>query len=177
MELNHRTRNPNSTKQSRIMTTAVKIFAADPIVADRRCDNELCSSRNQWPLHYVGHRANFRHLCTSCVLRHHRGFFCSVCLEVLDSPPPPSGDAAVAHIARCIRCPAAAHFSCLPDESVFNYLCPVCKDPEGFSYFPVGDDAIDVAAARALLSASRIAAASMSRAAAAARLEAERKIR
>ncbi|KAI0504464.1 hypothetical protein KFK09_015416 [Dendrobium nobile] len=159
------------------MTTAVEIFAPDSFGAGRRCDSEFCPVRNPWPLHHVVHRANFRRLCTSCVLRHHRGLFCSVCLEVLDSVPPPSGDTAVAGIARCLRCPAAAHSSCLPDDSASNYLCPICEDPEGFSYFPVGDNAIDEAAARALLSASRIAAASMSRAAAAARVEAERKVK
>ncbi|KAK8954165.1 hypothetical protein KSP39_PZI002636 [Platanthera zijinensis] len=163
------------------MMTAAEIFTANAVGAGRRCDSDLCPARNPWPIHHVGNRAAFRRLCTACVLRHHRGFFCSVCLEILDSPPLSGGISAAADVSRCLRCPSAVHSSCVPAGAAPNYVCPICQDPEGFPYFSVGGNAdrprrlMDAAEARALLSASRIAAASMNRAAAAARAEAERK--
>ncbi|KAJ1418732.1 hypothetical protein SESBI_15669 [Sesbania bispinosa] len=83
----------------------------------------------------------------------------------------------------CVRCPNTAHRSCaFPSTGDSSapapvFLCPTCLDPN-FSYLKLPDrksGSIDVQAAKVLVAAARIAAASMTKAAAAARFDAERR--
>ncbi|KAJ7955326.1 DNA binding protein [Quillaja saponaria] len=84
-------------------------------------------------LHNVRFRANFVVFCTNCVLKHHPGLFCPICLEVYDDPPP-------THLRLiCFQCPAIAHSSCIAPTSYLEGLshtfhCPSCFDPQ-FSFF------------------------------------------
>ncbi|KAJ0978673.1 hypothetical protein J5N97_014147 [Dioscorea zingiberensis] len=144
------------------------------------CGGDGCDSREPWPLHHIRHRGVFCRLCTSCVLKYHPGSFCCGCFEVLDVSPPPEHP-----LVHCSKCPSASHVSCLRDPALApQFVCPICDNPGGFSYFPVGSAGgedgrrrVDLAAATVLLAAARVAAASMTRAAVAARVDAERKAR
>lgn len=144
------------------------------------CGGDGCDSREPWPLHHVRHRGVFCRLCTSCVLKYHPGSFCTGCFEVLDVSPPPERP-----LVHCSKCPSASHVSCLRDPALASqFVCSICDNPGGFSYFPVGSASgedgrrlVDLAAATVLLAAARVAAASMTRAAVAARADAERKAR
>ncbi|KAJ6791597.1 skin secretory protein xP2 [Iris pallida] len=146
------------------------------------CAGDGCLARNPWPLHHVRHRGVFSRLCTSCVLKCHPGSFCCLCFSVLDPSASPSPDPAPAQAAvvHCSKCPSVTHLSCLPNPDLASqFVCPCCDHQDGFSFFALTEDRgrrrIDMAAARVLLAAARLAAGSMSRAAAAAVGEAERK--
>ncbi|XP_026660667.1 uncharacterized protein LOC120103982 [Phoenix dactylifera] len=162
------------------------------------CGGDGCDARNPWPLHNVRHRGVFCRLCTSCVLRYHHGSFCSTCFDVLEGAAATAcgGDTSPADrpVVQCSKCPSVSHLACLSaPELAAQFVCPSCKNLDGFSYFPVSTreetasegerpsdgsrNTIDSSNAKALLAAAQFAAASMSRAAAAARAEAERKVK
>nr|GMD43841.1 S-antigen protein [Ipomoea batatas] len=141
------------------------------------------------PLHDVRHRGNFRKLCTTCVLRLHSQSFCPTCFTVYNpSPPRSSQNDAVT----CFKCYSSSHTQCVGPNPPNPYICPLCvtpnssifalRKPNGASVdAKIGNGnsnscrVIDKAAARVLLAAARIAATSMSKAAMAARTEAERR--
>ncbi|MBA0681667.1 hypothetical protein Goari_023453, partial [Gossypium aridum] len=105
----------------------------------------------------------------------------------------------------CLKCPSISHLSCSSASlSPSSFTCPPCSNPN-FSFFNLtptkkpkstpdhppgstldGDDdnnkttntrVIDKEAAKALLAAAKIAAASMTKAAAVAKVEAERRVK
>ncbi|KAH7513584.1 hypothetical protein ACOSP7_007824 [Xanthoceras sorbifolium] len=138
-----------------------------------------CGSNHRFLLHNVRHRGSYRRLCTNCILKTHQGHFCPICLHVYDtSPPPPHAR------LTCIKCPSICHISCASSSSTF--VCPPCSNPN-FAFFKVNGDAqmdgrddkrvMDVGSAKALVASAKIAAFSMSKAAAVARVEAERKVK
>ncbi|OMO58577.1 hypothetical protein COLO4_34517 [Corchorus olitorius] len=149
-----------------------------------------CGAPERLLLHNVRHRASYRRLCTNCILKNHQGLFCPLCLEVFNESPPPH------QRLICLKCPSISHLSCSPSYSSgshSSFTCPPCSNPN-FSFFNVtnkkpkstpdhpteSDDeerVVDKEAAKALLAAAKIAAASMSKAAAVARVEAERKVK
>ncbi|OAY82800.1 hypothetical protein ACMD2_09349 [Ananas comosus] len=171
--------------------------APPPVPSRVGCGGDGCCAREPWPLHHVRHRSVFCLLCTSCVLRYHHGLFCSSCFDLLDpppSPPPPTTVAAAASaetLVHCSKCPSVAHRACLAAADLAaQFLCPSCKNPEGFSYLPVPDDPpkgkgsgqsdrppINRPSAKVFLAAAQLSATSMSKAAAAARADAERKVK
>eukprot|EP00262_Sarcandra_glabra_P009450 TRINITY_DN23839_c0_g1_i1.p1 TRINITY_DN23839_c0_g1~~TRINITY_DN23839_c0_g1_i1.p1 ORF type:complete len:372 (+),score=52.17 TRINITY_DN23839_c0_g1_i1:320-1435(+) len=132
-----------------------------------------CSSEQRFLLHSVRYRGNLRRLCTSCVLKFFAGSFCPLCFDVYEGSPPPDR-------VDCSKCPSISHLACVSSELVTDYVCPSCANP-AFSFFEVGTaagkEAIDFMAAKVLLAAATIGAASMSRAVMVARIEAERKAR
>ncbi|EEF43189.1 uncharacterized protein LOC8261350 [Ricinus communis] len=137
-----------------------------------------CGGENRWLLHNVRHRAAYRRLCTNCILKTHQGLFCPFCFHVYDhdSLLVPAPEERV----MCLKCPSISHLSCLPPfHNTSPFLCPPCSSPN-FSFFnlPHDDDvSIDIDSARALVAAAKIAAVSMAKAAALARLEAERRVK
>ncbi|KAI0488468.1 hypothetical protein KFK09_028301 [Dendrobium nobile] len=149
-----------------------------PLVPAGGCFGDGCEAVEPWPVHQVRHRNNvFLRLCSSCVLKYHPGSFCCTCFEVLDSPERPL-------LVHCSKCSSVSHHSCLPDPSIAPlFLCPACDSPSptSFSYFPFSknsaDRVIDLRAAKILLVAARLSAASMCRAASLARAEAEKKVK
>ncbi|KAF0923146.1 hypothetical protein E2562_003363 [Oryza meyeriana var. granulata] len=156
--------------------------------APRGCGGDRCGSgRDAWPLHNVRHQGVFCRLCSSCVLLYHPAAFCSACVLLL---PPASASAASQDpvvappgpIAACSSCGLfVAHHTCVPDS--VSFVCPTCAaavEGEVFSYTPAaggGRRAMDERAARVLLVAARLAHESIARAAAAAREEADRRVR
>uniref|UniRef100_A0A0E0KY77 Uncharacterized protein n=1 Tax=Oryza punctata TaxID=4537 RepID=A0A0E0KY77_ORYPU len=158
----------------------------------RGCGGDRCGSgRDAWPLHNVRHQGVFCRLCSSCVLLYHPAAFCSACLLLL--PPAAASAASAARdlvaappgpVAACSSCGLfVAHHSCVPDS--VSFVCPTCADAavgKVYSYTPAGGGAagrrtMDERAARVLLVAARVAHESISRAAAAAREEADRSAR
>ncbi|XP_027368721.1 uncharacterized protein LOC113874705 [Abrus precatorius] len=130
-------------------------------------------------IHNVRYRSKTHSYCTNCVLRQHPGTFCPICFELFDDSLRPNLR------LMCVRCPSIAHRSCaLPstDDSAAAapaFLCPTCVDPN-ITFFKPPDretGACDVESGKVLVAAAQIAALSMSRAAAAARFEAERRAR
>ncbi|PKA65674.1 hypothetical protein AXF42_Ash013088 [Apostasia shenzhenica] len=142
------------------------------------CSGDGCDAVEPWPVHQVRHRNNvFLRLCTSCVLKNHPGSFCCSCFEVLDHAERPP-------LVHCSKCPSVAHLSCLPDPTLAPlFLCPACDSPSptSFSYFPYSkksaDRIIGLRASKILLAAARLSATSMTRAAALARADAEKKVK
>ncbi|OAY73841.1 hypothetical protein ACMD2_24123, partial [Ananas comosus] len=170
--------------------------APPPVPSRVGCGGDGCCAREPWPLHHVRHRSVFCLLCTSCVLRYHHGLFCSSCFDLLDPPPSPPPPTTVAAAASrkprpLLQVPSVAHRACLAAADLAaQFLCPSCKNPEGFSYLPVPGDppkgkgsgestaaAINRPSAKVFLAAAQLSAASMSKAAAAARADAERKVK
>nr|CAD1833737.1 unnamed protein product [Ananas comosus var. bracteatus] len=125
-------------------------------------------------------------------------------LLLLLRPPRPSSFAAAAAapttaaaaasaetLVHCSKCPSVAHRACLAAADLAaQFLCPSCKNPEGFSYLPVPGDPpkgkgsgesdrppINRPSAKVFLAAAQLSATSMSKAAAAARADAERKVK
>ncbi|KAL6964579.1 hypothetical protein U1Q18_035630 [Sarracenia purpurea var. burkii] len=152
-----------------------------PTTTPTVCGN--CGYEERRLLHHVRHRGIFRRLCTSCVLRLHPQSFCPTCFLVYDRFPPPSNDTIT-----CTKCYSSSHSNCIAANAAASpYICPPCSNPNAqiFDAKKVkdgegeGGDAncreIDKKAAKVLLAAARIAAASMSKAAVAARAEAERR--
>lgn len=151
------------------------------------CGGDGCGEPDAWPLHYVRHRGAIIRLCTSCVLKYNPGSFCPVCFDPFEGVPHATGS-----VVQCSGCPSISHTACLADPGqASRYLCPTCANPNGFSYFPAGvkraklsdcgegqrGGLIDRDSAKVLLAASRVAFASMSKAAAFLRAEAERKVK
>ncbi|XP_059429810.1 uncharacterized protein LOC132163513 [Corylus avellana] len=132
-----------------------------------------CGSSEKWVLHTVRQRGSYRRICTHCVLKGHPSLFCPVCFVVFDkesSPLPAPSDRLI-----CLHCSSIAHRSCAVSSP--SFLCPPCSNPS-FSFFdPYPKRAIDLDLAKALLAASRIAATSIHKAAAAARVDAERRVK
>uniref|UniRef100_A0A5B6YQ91 Uncharacterized protein n=2 Tax=Davidia involucrata TaxID=16924 RepID=A0A5B6YQ91_DAVIN len=143
------------------------------------CGN--CGVEERRLLHHVRHRGIFRRLCTSCVLKLHPQSFCPTCFLVYDRSPP-SNDTVT-----CYKCYSSSHSHCVGSNVANPYVCPPCANPNLpiFSAKKANDGegeggegncrVIDQKAARVLLAAARIAAVSMSKAAVAARTEAERR--
>lgn len=134
------------------------------------CGGDGCGARDPWPLHNVRHRTVFCRLCTSCVLRYHPGSFCVSCFDLL------LDGGGASPVVRCSRCPSIAHSACLL-EAAPSFVCPSCSDPGGSSsYFSLGEEkSIDLKSSKVLLAAAKLAAASIGRAAACTRADAERK--
>ncbi|RDY14164.1 hypothetical protein CR513_00811, partial [Mucuna pruriens] len=134
-------------------------------------------------IHNIRHRAHNRRYCTNCVLKQHPGLFCPLCFELYDDSLLPH------HRLMCVRCPSIAHRSCVFPSAITTttvssapapaFFCPTCLDAD-FTFFNLPDrktGALDVQSAKVLVAAARIAAVSMSKAAAAARFDAERRAR
>ncbi|CAJ1940670.1 unnamed protein product [Sphenostylis stenocarpa] len=131
-------------------------------------------------IHNIRHHAHTRRYCTNCVLKQHPGLFCPICFDLHDdSLVPPH------HRLMCVRCPSIAHRSCVfpstpaSAASTPPFFCPICLD-SNFTFFSLPErknGAVDVQSAKVLVAAARIAAVSMSKAAAAARFDAERRAR
>ncbi|XP_068663142.1 uncharacterized protein [Aristolochia californica] len=150
-----------------------------------------CSSKQSWLLHNVRHQGNFYRYCTSCVLKVHRGSFCSNCFDVFEGPPPND----YVKCLKCLsKCASISHSSCLGSETPCRFVCAICSNPNFLFFNPVADGKegkasdgetvvlsgrliIDLTAAKVLLAAAKIAAQSMSRAASATRQDAEKKVR
>ncbi|KAK7264803.1 hypothetical protein RJT34_32414 [Clitoria ternatea] len=137
-----------------------------------QCD--LCSTTQSLSLiiHNVRSRFHNRRFCTNCVLKQHPGTFCPICFELFDDSISPH------HRLMCVRCPAVAHRSCVFSSATPPppFKCPTCLHPNLTFFNPPNPKtgAIDAQSAKVLVTAARIAAVSMSKAAAAARSEAER---
>ncbi|XWS14296.1 hypothetical protein CRYUN_Cryun36dG0110300 [Craigia yunnanensis] len=165
---------------------------------DQQAECGGCGAPERLLLHNLRHRASYRRLCTHCVLKDHQGLFCPICLEVFNESLPPH------QRLICLKCHSISHLSCSSSSSSqSSFTCPPCSNPN-FSFFKVtpntsnkkpkstsdhqagcNDDdnhdqkkrVIDKEAAKALLAAAKIAAASMTKAAAVARVEAERRVK
>ncbi|EPS65278.1 hypothetical protein M569_09506, partial [Genlisea aurea] len=153
------------------------------------CGN--CGMEERILLHHVNHRALFRRLCTGCVLRLHPQSFCPTCFEVYPPPPPPSNDA----VFTCVKCYSNSHYRCVAGEGRAPppkpYICAICAAPNSPIFkleISKGEAAanpnkmeewrvLNADAAKKLAAAGKIASISMNKAAAAARLEAERRAR
>ncbi|KAJ8529665.1 hypothetical protein K7X08_036500 [Anisodus acutangulus] len=149
------------------------------------CGN--CSVEERWFLHNVRHRGIFRLLCTNCVLRLHTQAFCPTCYFVYNPnpPPPPSQNGLVS----CVKCYSFSHNSCVGPNPPHPYLCPLCVNPNTVLFNlkkgkDVGLDSnevdrnsrvVDRNASKVLLTAAKIAAGTVNKAALAARVEAERR--
>ncbi|XP_057420347.1 uncharacterized protein LOC130714470 [Lotus japonicus] len=129
-------------------------------------------------IHNIRYLASNHRYCTNCVLKHHHGVFCPICFDVFEE-----GSLLPQLRVMCVRCPNIAHRSCALTSTVAYptsapaFLCPTCADPE-FAYFQLPDrksGAVDLQSAKMLVAAARIAAVSMTKAAAAARFDAERR--
>lgn len=124
-------------------------------------------------LHTIRQRGSYRRICTDCVLKNHLSLFCPLCLVVFDkesSPLPPASDRLM-----CLHCSSIAHRSCAVSSP--SFLCPPCSNPSFAFFDPTPKRAIDLELAKALLAAARIAATSIHKAAAAARVDAERRVK
>ncbi|KAK4748502.1 hypothetical protein SAY87_015088 [Trapa incisa] len=165
------------------------------------------SSGDRWILHNVRHKATYRRLCTHCVLNCFRGHFCPVCLEVfdpIDSQPRPNQRVmclncpSISHLS-CASSNSGGHpFQCpscsnpnfsfftlrtLPDS---NKSIKAEANADADAGFHLGGNrdgngicrrVIDKDSAKVLVAAARIAAATMSKAAHTARIEAERRVK
>ncbi|CAN6469930.1 unnamed protein product [Victoria cruziana] len=147
----------------------------------QRCSS--CKSDGELWLYDVRHRGIYRQLCAGCLLRLHSSFFCPVCLEVYADGLSPENN------IKCGNCPSTVHAACIEPELVQSYVCLCCAN--GFSFLaPLSslrknvqrDEErkavrIDVPAAKIILAAAQVAAISMTRAAASAWSEADKKVR
>ncbi|KAF8762699.1 hypothetical protein HU200_009228 [Digitaria exilis] len=157
------------------------------------CGGDRCASgRDAWPLHHFLHEGVFCRLCSSCILLYRPAAFCSACLHLLSTSgaaaSAPPGDPAVAPpgpTAPCSACGlSVAHLSCVQGDPA-SFVCPPCAaaaENMPFSFTPPpppgvgGRRTLDERDARVLLVAARLAHDAVSRAAAAARVEAERRV-
>ncbi|XP_031484746.1 uncharacterized protein LOC116253896 [Nymphaea colorata] len=147
----------------------------------QRCS--YCKSASELWLYDVRHRGIYRQLCAACLLKMHSSFFCPVCLEVYADGLPPENN------IKCGNCPSTVHAACLAPELVPSYVCLCCANE--FSFLtPLSSLSqnmqreeerkaviIDVPAAKIILAAAQVAAISMTRAAASAWSEADKKVR
>ncbi|ESR32473.1 hypothetical protein CICLE_v10005819mg [Citrus x clementina] len=173
---------------------------------DQQSECGVCgNSSERLLLHNVRHRGTYRRLCSNCVLKTHQGLFCPICLQVYDpSPPPPNARRICAKCPSIIHssCSSSSSSSAIAAAaaatSSSSFICPPCSNPN-FTFFNVnnkkpkvnGDTTaparvsnndvnerlVDVGSAKALVAAAKIAALSMSKAAAVARVEAERRVK
>ncbi|GAU16751.1 hypothetical protein TSUD_199940 [Trifolium subterraneum] len=131
-----------------------------------------CGATPTTPLfiHTICYRSINRRFCTNCVLKQQQGTFCPICFELFNDSFIPN-----LHLM-CIRCPSIAHRSCVLPSSTpdFAFLCPPCADPN-FSYFKIDRRTIDFHANKVLAAAAQISANTLTRAATAIRLDAERR--
>ncbi|WVZ96163.1 hypothetical protein U9M48_041834 [Paspalum notatum var. saurae] len=155
------------------------------------CGGDRCASgRDAWPLHHFRHEGVFCLLCSSCVLLYSPTTLCSACIHLLPTSPAAAtaapGDPAVAPPGPTVPCStcglSVAHLSCLQGDPA-SFVCPPCAaaaEGRAFSFTPApaggggGRRVISLRDARVLLVAARLANDSVTRAAAAAREEAER---
>ncbi|XP_004230357.1 uncharacterized protein [Solanum lycopersicum] len=152
-----------------------------PLPVPTTCGN--CNVEERWFLHNVRHRGLYRRLCTNCVLRLHIQSFCPTCLLVYNPTPPPN--AASNGLVSCSKCYSYSHNSCVGVNPPHPYHCPLCVNPNTplFSLkkgreVGLGNEesrVIDMKAAKVLLAAAKIAAGTVTKAALAARVEAERR--
>ncbi|XP_058076908.1 uncharacterized protein LOC131225398 [Magnolia sinica] len=154
----------------------------DHATAAVRCTD--CGSPDHHLLHNVRYRGAFHRLCTSCVLKLHPGLFCPVCFNLFERSPPLDS-------IKCSKCPSFSHSACVrPESAAASYVCISCLNPKFLFFDPKPSNkkvrtangesmlrTIDAKLAKVLLAAAHIAAVSMNRAAATARIEAERKVR
>ncbi|RDX61639.1 hypothetical protein CR513_60115, partial [Mucuna pruriens] len=140
------------------------------------CGN--CRSKERWLFHRLSIRGMDRRVCTSCVLRLHPSFFCPTCFELLDHPLPNNSSAAAHRFISCTKCSSLTHLDCLPSPPPppNTFLCPPCSQPN-FSFFPDSNTPIDKRHALVLLCASKVAAASVAKSLALARVKVERTVR
>ncbi|KAG0516827.1 hypothetical protein BDA96_09G036200 [Sorghum bicolor] len=170
------------------MATPLRPSAPAPS-AKGGCGGDRCASgRDAWPLHHFRHEGVFCLLCSSCVLLYSPSAFCSACLHLLATSPAAAnatpGDPAVAApgpTAPCSACGVSvAHLSCVPGADRHPFVCPPCAaaaEGRAFSFAPApGGRPLQERDARVLLVAARLSHHSVSRAAAAAREEAERRV-
>ncbi|KAF9673220.1 hypothetical protein SADUNF_Sadunf10G0001700 [Salix dunnii] len=146
---------------------------------DHQFECGICGTEDRYLLHNVRHRTpSYRRLCTNCLLKDHRGLFCPFCFIVYEEPL--QNDRSM-----CNKCPSIAHKLCIPSTYPHHspFICPTCSSP-GFSFINPnrnGDFSsgrvIDKDSARALVAAAKIAAISMTKAAALARVEAEKRVK
>ncbi|KAA8528164.1 hypothetical protein F0562_035585 [Nyssa sinensis] len=147
-----------------------------------------CGSVERVFLYNVRHRGTHRRLCPACVLQNHSGMFCPICFEVYDEIPPPRDR------VMCLNCPAISHLSCVGFDVARRYQCPSCSNPN-FSFFQMGPSskttkgndgesataegsrAINKDSAKQMMAAAQIALASMNKASAVARTEAEKRVK
>ncbi|XP_042474844.1 uncharacterized protein LOC122056946 [Macadamia integrifolia] len=159
------------------------------MMRDPASECSFCGSEERWLLHNVRHRQSFRRVCTSCVLKLHPGSFCPHCFEVYEGSVPPLHERVM-----CLKCSSVSHLACVGLENTRQYVCPSCLNPS-FLFFDVGSSnkkskvsngesvpsgskgVIDQKLAKVFLSAARIAASSMAKAAAAYRVDAERRVK
>ncbi|KAJ1261506.1 hypothetical protein BS78_09G034700 [Paspalum vaginatum] len=152
--------------------------------------DRCASGRDAWPLHHFRHEGVFCLLCSSCVLLYSPADICTACIHLLSTSPAAAnaapGDPAVAPpgpTAPCSTCGlSVAHLSCLQGDPA-SFVCPPCAaaaEGRAFSFTPApaggggGRRVLNLRDARVLLVAARLANDSVTRAAAAAREEAER---
>ncbi|KAM0014465.1 putative transcription factor C2H2 family [Helianthus debilis subsp. tardiflorus] len=74
-------------------------------------------------LHNVRLRGNFRRLCPTCILRLHPQCFCPACLGVYDGSPPN-------YAVVCYKCYSSSHPHCIPSPPAGSIAssrpCPSC---------------------------------------------------
>ncbi|XP_050373943.1 uncharacterized protein LOC126791529 [Argentina anserina] len=129
-----------------------------------------CGSSERWLLHYIRLRGTFQRLCTNCVLKNHPGLFCPVCLDAFDFDHPlPARERVM-----CVKCPSIAHLACANSPS---FQCPPCSSSSAAAFSFFSNAALGRESAMAFVAAAKIAANSMKKAAAAARSDAERRVR
>ncbi|GAB4835598.1 hypothetical protein Ancab_000506 [Ancistrocladus abbreviatus] len=157
-----------------------------------------CNSDDRWLLHNVRLRGLYRKLCTSCVLKLHPSSFCPTCFalhEPSSHPTPSLHNSNNNRTLVCFKCSSLSHATCVPPNAPKSpYLCPPCSNPN-FKFFDFkkpnsskthkeGENlkndlhqSMDQKSAKVLFAAAKIAANSMSKAAASAKGEAERRVR
>jgi len=162
------------------------------------CDH--CGYDDRWVLHNVRLRGKYLKLCTSCVLKLHPTSFCPTCFCLHEPSAIPSSSTSINKTLTCFKCSSLSHLTCVPPNVPKSpYLCPPCSNPS-FKFFDFqkprkgqsnggdcsdskkvpeeGDgQAIDERAAKIFLAAARIAASSMNKAAAVAKVDAERRVK
>ncbi|CAH8311261.1 unnamed protein product [Eruca vesicaria subsp. sativa] len=154
-------------------STATSTSDSTPTISSETCNTPGCQA--SWIIHSARLRGILRFYCTNCLLRNHPASFCPTCFAFYDSSPP--------HQSRrvsCSKCNSVTHIHCAGDAKSPPYLCPPCRDPDGFSFFrPVVDEngvrCMDKALSEVFLCAAKIAASSMNKAVSFYRGEAERK--
>ncbi|RAL52725.1 unnamed protein product [Cuscuta campestris] len=161
-------------------TGAVAAFSSTTV-----CDR--CRKAERLVLHGVRQEGHLMKVCSTCVLQLHPQFFCPTCFTVYIPSQPRSFQK---DVVSCVDCHSNSHTQCVGHTPPNPYRCPLCVSPDSdiftFRKVPNADGksgssdhcrVIDKSAARILFAASRIAATSMSAAAASARDNAEKKVK
>ncbi|XP_042513034.1 uncharacterized protein LOC122087965 [Macadamia integrifolia] len=159
------------------------------MMRDTGSECSACGSQERWLLHNIRHRSIQRRVCTCCVLKLHPGSLCTHCFEVYEGSLP-----SLHERLTCLKCSSVSHLACVGLENARQYVCPSCVNPsllffdvggsnkksKGTNGEPVlagGQGVIDQKLAKVFLAAARIAASSMTKAAATSRIEAERRVK